>query len=164
MLPASAMETLPSTTNVTIICHMNNNHTDCHRWLLVKARNIHKINPLICHLSTVLGVDDETALQASSCWLNGKKVKIPPEGLVVDKATGLRVYRATSSPEIVGSNSSLPSLWYNTTSFDRGSAVFAAGIIVIFTFAIVLSSPLCNVATFHLVKSLGQKYSPLIAY
>ena len=105
MLPASAMETLPSTTNVTIICHMNNNHTDCHRWLLVKARNIHKINPLICHLSTVLGVDDETALQASSCWLDGKKVKIPPEGLVVDKATGLRVYRATSSPEIVGSNS-----------------------------------------------------------
>ena len=104
MLPASAMETLPSTTNVTIICHMNNNHTDCHRWLLVKARNIHKINPLICHLSTVLGVDDETALQASSCWLDGKKVKIPPEGLVVDKATGLRVYRATSSPEIVGSN------------------------------------------------------------
>ena len=99
----SSMETPSSTTDAKILHHMNNNPADCGRWLLVKPRNIDKINELICHLSTVLGVKDDTALQASSCWLNGQKVKIPHEGLVVDETTGLRVFRATSSPEIFGS-------------------------------------------------------------
>ena len=98
----SSMETPSSMTDTKIINHMNNDPGDCERWLLVKARNIDQINKLICHLSAVLGVNDDTALQASSCWLNGRKVKIPNEGLIVDEATGLRVFRATSSPEIYG--------------------------------------------------------------
>ena len=53
-------------------------------------------------MAAVLDVNDDTALQDSFCWLNGRKVKIPNEGLIVDEATDLRVFRATSSPEIYG--------------------------------------------------------------
>ena len=53
-------------------------------------------------MAAVLDVNDDTALQDSFCWLNGRKVKIPNESLIVDEATGLRVFRATSSPEIYG--------------------------------------------------------------
>jgi len=75
-------------------------------WLLVSARDIATIDPQISRLCQVVGFGDaEGAKTAIKVWTS-KRFK--PEGIIIDAATGLKVFKATShqnGDEVYGSNS-----------------------------------------------------------
>ena len=75
--------------DTNVIEHMNNHPEHRDRFLLIDARG--EIDSRVRRLSTIFGVDAHVSRAAASAWCSAR---IPVHGKIVDKETGLRVFKA----------------------------------------------------------------------
>lgn len=91
-LATGLMATAP--TKQTIIDHFRNGRKGTGKWLLVSARNEEKRDPRVLTLWDAVGHEKAAVLTAVKDWT--KKGKMPAAGLIVDRASGLRVFKASA--------------------------------------------------------------------
>jgi hypothetical protein len=98
-LATDLMPTMP--TLQTIINHFRCGKDGTGKWLLVAARNEKKMDPRILTLWGAVGHEKAAVLTAVKDWTS--KRRLASEGLVVDEASHLRLFKA-SPEEAYGDN------------------------------------------------------------
>ena len=78
-----------------IIDHFKEDSASHGKWLLVFARNIATVEKKVKRVWEAIGSEDTSAvLAAIKCWTSARA---KPQGLVIDKASGLMVYNLTAN-------------------------------------------------------------------
>jgi|AntAceMinimDraft_12_1070368.scaffolds.fasta_scaffold91487_2 hypothetical protein len=89
------METPTVVTTQLIIDHFKEDSAWHGKWLLVFARNIATVEKKVKRVWEAIGSEDASAvLAAIKCWTSARA---KPQGLVIDKASGLMVYKLTAN-------------------------------------------------------------------
>jgi hypothetical protein len=107
------METPTVVTTQLIIDHFKEDSAWHGKWLLVFERNIATFEKKVKRVWEAIGSEDASAvLAAIKCWTSARP---KPQGLVIDKASGLMVYKLTqkSNPEdVYGTNATFIAFGY----------------------------------------------------